>query len=53
MYFRCLGENHIYCIHHKAGHRFVIHNHPFVPTFLLNSESLNIQYQGKHYVPLV
>lgn len=50
MYFRCLGENHIYYIHLKAGHSFIIHNHPLVPTFVLNSESLNIQCYGKHYV---
>jgi hypothetical protein len=28
MYFRCLGANHIHCIHLKAGHSFIIHNHP-------------------------
>jgi hypothetical protein len=50
MYFRCVGEDHIYCIHLKAGHTFIIHNHLLVPTFILNSEAMNNQRYGRNYV---
>jgi hypothetical protein len=48
MYFRCLGEKRIYCMHLKAGYGFIIHNHPIVPTFVLKRESQNIQCYEKH-----